>query len=200
MQMIRIGLTGGVGMGKSTASKLLSDLGLPVIDTDTVARQVVEPGQPALADILNRFGKDILAHDGTLRRDVLAQRVFGNPTELHALEGILHPRIRQVWQAQVDRWRGEGRPAGVVTIPLLFETGAAAAFDAVICVACSAATQLERLKPRGWDERQIAQRLQAQWPIEKKIDSANFVVWSEGIIDVLRDQLERILVTLGIQV
>ncbi len=198
MRMKLIGLTGGVGMGKSTASKLLGALGLAILDTDAVARQVVEPGQPALTEIAQHFGPDILTVDGTLRRDELARRVFADQTELRTLESILHPRIRQEWQTRVAQWRAEELPAGVVTIPLLFETDAASAFDKVICVACSRTTQLERLQPRGWTPEQMAQRIQAQWPIEKKIAAADFLVWSEGEVSVLDQQLRRILDTLGL--
>src|ERR1700745_599585 len=115
------GLTGGIGMGKSTTEKLLRERGIAVVDTDLIARQIVEPGQPALSEIKTLFGPDILGADGRLRRDELARRVFGDATARKNLESILHPRIRAIWQEQVEAWRKEGRPAGVVVIPLLFE-------------------------------------------------------------------------------
>jgi dephospho-CoA kinase len=197
--MKTLGLTGGMGMGKSSAAGLLRDLGVQVVDTDAIAHQLVEPGQPALAEIQNHFGPDIINAHGELRRDELGRRVFADPSARTALEGILHPRIRQVWQSQVAAWNSEGIEVGVVVIPLLFETKAETAFDSTICVACTTATQLERLKPRGWSHDQIAQRIQAQWPVEKKMASASFVVWSEGEISVLTEQLRRIFVNLGLQ-
>jgi dephospho-CoA kinase len=137
------GLTGGVGMGKSTSSKLLRDRAVPVVDTDDLARQVVEPGQPALAEIRQIFGDEIVGTDGRLRRGALAERVFSDLPALRQLEGILHPRIRERWRAQIAAWKAESRTLAVVVIPLLFETDAQTSMDATICVACSGATQRE---------------------------------------------------------
>ena len=187
------GLTGGVGMGKSTADGLLRERGVDVVDTDLLARALVEPGQPALAEIQAAFGGDMVDAQGRLRRDALARRVFGDAAERKELESILHPRIRVLWERQVETWRAEGRPRAVVVIPLLYETAAAALFDAVICVACSAATQRPRLRARGWDDGQISQRINAQWPVEKKMELANYVVWTEGGLEAHASQLERII-------
>src|SRR5580700_10122719 len=104
------GLTGGVGMGKSTSDKLLRERGIAVTDTDAIARQIVEPGQPALVEIQALFGPDILSLDGRLRRDELARRVFSDSVARSRLEGILHPRIREIWRAQVQEWRAQGLP------------------------------------------------------------------------------------------
>jgi len=187
------GLTGGVGMGKSTSSKLLRDRAVPVVDTDDLARQVVEPGQPALAEIRQIFGDEIVGTDGRLRRGALAERVFSDFPALRQLEGILHPRIRELWRAQIAAWAAESRSLAVVVIPLLFETDAQTSMDATICVACSGATQCERLVARGWSPRQIEQRIAAQWPVERKIALADSVVWTEGTLEAHAGQLERIL-------
>jgi len=192
-----LGLTGGIGMGKSASAQLLRSRGVPVMDTDDLARQVVEPGQPALAEIRDAFGAEIVGPDGRLRRDDLARRVFADPAARQRLEEILHPRIRALWRAQVDNWRAEGRPLAVVVIPLLFETKAEAELDATICVACSAATQQQRLQARGWSPAQIEQRLQAQWPVETKMARADYVIWTEAGLDVHAAQLERILCLLA---
>ncbi len=186
------GLTGGIGMGKSTAAELLRPR-VAVVDTDDLARAVVEPGQPALAEVRALFGPEILAEDGRLRRAELARRVFADAAARQQLEAILHPRIRARWQAQIEGWRGAGKTVGVVVIPLLFETHAAAYFDATVCLACTAATQHERLLARGWTTEQIAQRRQAQWSIEEKMALADFVVWTEGPLAVLGEQLGRII-------
>ena len=192
--MTLLGLTGGVGMGKSTAARLLTDnLALPVVDTDVLARELVEPGQPALAEIQQRWGSEVIGTDGRLLRNALAEKVFADPEARMQLEAILHPRIRQVWLARAQAWRSEGRPIGIVVIPLLFETGAEKDLDRTICVACSFQTQLARLRPRGWTDPQCSQRIAAQWPVEKKMELANFVVWSEGALDVHLEQLKRIL-------
>jgi dephospho-CoA kinase len=188
-----LGLTGGAGMGKSASAQLLHARGVPVVDTDDLARQVVAPGQAALAEVQSAFGQEMVGPDGHLRREELAQRVFADPAARKRLEEILHPRIRALWRAQVDAWRSEGRPLAVVVIPLLFETGAEAELDATVCVACTAATQHQRLLARGWTPKEIEQRLRAQWPIEVKVSQANYVIWTEGSLDVHADQLDRVL-------
>jgi dephospho-CoA kinase len=180
-------------MGKSTAAKILSARGIPVVDTDELARQLVQPGAPALAEIQQTFGPDIVRADGQLRRDELARLVFADSAARQKLEAILHPRIRESWLTQVAQWRTAGRAAAVVVIPLLFETAAEANFDSVICVACSAATQRERLRTRGWSDDEISRRLAAQWPVEKKMAAAHHVVWTEGSRDALVAQLSRII-------
>jgi dephospho-CoA kinase len=187
------GLTGGIGMGKSTSDRLLRERGLPVIDTDIIARQIVEPGQPALAEIQDAFGKQMIAPDGSLRRDELAKLVFSDAAARQTLESISHPRIRKIWGDQVKQLRAEGKALAIVVIPLLFETNSAAEFDATICVACSTSTQHKRLLERGWTQEHLEKRIQAQWPIQKKIDLSNYVVWTEGDLDVHAKQLSRIL-------
>lgn len=187
-----IGLTGGIGTGKSTAADILAGAGWPVVDTDVLARELVEPGQPALARIISTFGSELLDEQGRLRRTALAELVFSAPEKLKALESILHPLIRQRWLALAGDWRREGRPAGVVVIPLLFETGAQSEFDAILCTACSAPTQHERLVARGWSAAQIQQRLAAQWPLEKKMAASRFVIWTEGMLAIHRLQLQRV--------
>ena len=187
------GLTGGVGMGKSTAAQFLRERGAQIMDTDELARQLVQPGRPALMEIQAVFGKSIVAPDGRLRRDELAQIVFTDPDARKKLEAILHPRIRKRWLAQIETWRGENRALAVVVIPLLFETQAESGFDKIICVACSAAAQQERVRARGWTPEQIQQRLDAQWPVDQKIARADFVVWTDGPLAVHAQQIEQVL-------
>lgn len=180
-------------MGKSTVAQLLERRGVPVVDTDVLARKVVEPGQPALATIQEMFGTAVVGSDGALRRDELARRVFASDMSRKQLEAILHPRIRALWQEQVEQWRAAGVKLGVVVIPLLFETNSAKHFDKVICVACAAASQQQRLAARGWSAEQIQQRNAAQWPIEKKLTQADYVIWTEGSPEVTMTQVDRIL-------
>jgi dephospho-CoA kinase len=187
------GLTGGIGMGKSTAARFLRERGAQVVDTDELAHRLVEPGQPALAEIQAVFGKSIVAPDDRLRRDELAQIVFTDPAARKRLEAILHPRIREHWRAQIEAWRRENHPLAVVVIPLLFETQAEPDFDKTICVACSVAAQRKRLLERGWTPEQIKQRIAAQQPIEQKIARADFVIWTDGSLEVQVQQIERIL-------
>ncbi len=197
------GLTGGVGMGKSTAARFLREQGAQIVDTDELARQLVQPGRPALAEIQKVFGQGMISSGGQLRRDELAKIVFTDPAARQKLEAILHPRIREQWLAQVETWRaalkhGDGgrkqnRPLAVVVIPLLFETRAESHFDRIICVACLPAAQNERLRMRGWTPEQIGQRNAAQMPVEQKIARADFVVWTDGTLEVHARQIERIL-------
>lgn len=187
------GLTGGIGMGKSACAQLLRWRGAAVVDTDELARELVEPGQPALQEIAATFGRDFLDAEGRLRREELARLVFADAGARRRLEAILHPRIQDAWRAQVATWRAEGKPLAVVVIPLLFETGAEREFDAVICVACSAETQRERLLARGWSPEQIEQRIAAQMPIEEKMLRADYVVWTEAGMDVHAQQVYRIV-------
>lgn len=191
-----LGITGGIGMGKSTTARLLTERGLPVIDTDELARQLVEPGQPALKEIVAAFGPEVLDEAGRLQRAQLAGIVFASEERRRQLEEILHPRIRAAWEAEVARWRTEGRTAGAVIIPLLFETGAAAAFDCIIGVACRTDTQRRRLGERGWSQVEIDRRIASQWPVQKKIDAAHRLIWTESSLAVHAAQLDRILIQL----
>jgi dephospho-CoA kinase len=191
--MMTIGLTGGVGMGKSTAAGFLLQQGVRVVDTDELARQLVRPGEPALAEIRAQFGNHLITADGQLRRDELARIIFADQAARAKLEAILHPRIRERWLAQVEVWRREKCARAVVVIPLLFETQAESHFDKVICVACSPAIQHQRLLARGWTPEQIGQRNAAQLPVEQKIARSHFVVWTDGDLDSHIQQLDRIL-------
>jgi dephospho-CoA kinase len=187
------GLTGGVGMGKSTAAAFFSQHGVRVVDTDDLARQLVQPGQPALAEIKKEFGHEFLAADGTLKRDQLAQVIFADASAREKLEAILHPRIRAAWLAQAKIWRQENCPLALVVIPLLFETATENHFEKIICVASSPAAQRERLATRGWSLEQIRQRIAAQLPIEQKIARSHFILWSEGKLEAHAQQVARIL-------
>lgn len=195
--MTLLGLTGGPGMGKSTAARFLSDLGLPVVDTDDLAREAVNPGQPALSEIRQAFGDDVFDARDRLRRDVLAKLVFGEEAARRRLEGILHPRIRELWMQRAEAWRAGRHGLGVVVIPLLFETAAESSFDATLCIACGGSTQRERLLARGWSGEDIQGRIAAQLPIDVKVLRADFVIWNEARIDVLRRQIEEVLACIG---
>ena len=186
------GLTGGVGMGKSTAAGFFLQHGARVVDTDELARQLVQPGQPALAEIRHQFGPDLIAPDGTLRRHEMARIVFASSSARQKLEAILHPRIREAWRAQVELWKAENVLLTLVVIPLLFETQAETHFQKTICVACSPAEQRIRLAARGWSAEQITQRMAAQWPVEQKIARAHHVLWTEGSMDSSARQVVRV--------
>jgi dephospho-CoA kinase len=190
------GLTGGVGMGKSSAAGFFRARGAQVVDSDELARQLVQPGEAALAEIQSQFGKNLVATDGQLRRDELARIVFADAAARKKLEAILHPKIRERWLAQIKSWRKENCNLAVVVIPLLYETQAESEFDKIICVACSAANQQKRLLERGWTSEQIQQRITAQMPTEQKIARADFVIWTDGALDSHEEQLGRIIASL----
>ena len=188
-----LGLTGGVGMGKSTAARLLKKAGLPVVDSDDLAREAVQPGTEGLAEIADEFGEGFLKPDGSLDRDKMASTVFQDQAARKQLELIIHPRVRAVWENQIEQWREQKRPVGVVVIPLLFEVGVQDSFDAVLCVASTASTQRSRLRGRNWSDDQIAARIAAQMDIAQKMDLADHVLWNEGTPDQLGEQLNGIL-------
>ena len=193
MTTIIYGLTGGVGRGNSTASKSLEKRGGSVVDSDELARQVVEPGQPALDEIIDQFGDGFIDSAGRLDRAKMAQQVFGDDTVREQLEAIIHPRVRVQWQRNISEWREQQISAGVVVIPLLFEVDAQDQFDVVLCVACSASTQRERLRQRKWGEEQISARIASQMDVVEKMKLADHVLWNEGNLDVLREQINSIL-------
>ena len=179
LTMILLGVTGGIGMGKTTAASLLAGQGVAVVDTDQIARDVVRPGSPALGEIESAFGREVLQADGSLRRDAMARVVFGDPTKRRRLEAILHPRIRDSWRATAEEWRRDGTNWGAVIIPLLFETGAEKDVDVVVCLACTTATQRQRLRDRGWTPEELERREAAQWPVQRKMDLARFVLGAD---------------------
>ncbi len=183
-------------MGKSMCAAFLASRGIPVADTDLIAREVVAPGQPAVGEIREAFGPDVFDGEGRLDRVRLAKVVFADATARRRLEALLHPRIRAEWQRRATEWQGAGCGLGAIVIPLLFETDAASLFGAVVCVACSAATQRQRLLQRGWTPAHVEQRLAAQLSIDDKMRRADFVVWTEPPPAVHEEQVRRILRTL----
>jgi dephospho-CoA kinase len=145
-----------------------------------------------LAEIRSAFGGEYLNASGGLQRRALGELVFSDDAARRRLEEILHPRIRESWQSRVALWRRNGVRAGVVVIPLLFETDAAGAFEATVCVACSAMTQRLRLLDRGWSVAEIARRNGAQMDVADKMSLATHVIWSEGDKGVLNGQVRRL--------
>ena len=188
-----LGLTGGVGMGKSTAARLLKKAGLPVVDSDDLAREVVQPGTDALAEIAAEFGEGFLNTDGSMNRVKMASTVFQDDAARKRLEAIIHPRVRVGWEKQIEQWREQELPMGVVVIPLLFEVGLQDSFDAVLCVASTANTQRARLRERNWSDDQIADRIASQMDIAQKMNLADHVLWNEGTLEQLGEQLNGFL-------
>jgi dephospho-CoA kinase len=143
--MLKIGLTGGIGCGKTTVARLFAELGGPVIDADQIAHQLVAKGQPALAQIARQFGADILDADGSLNRSRLREIVFSDPAQKQKLESILHPLVYQSIQAELERLSA---PYCIIAIPLLFETNMAHFVDRVLVVDCPVEIQIARVRKR----------------------------------------------------
>ena len=191
---LRLALTGGIATGKSHCLRKFQELGAPTIDADTLARQVVEPGTPGYDAVVARFGKVIVAPDGSLDRAALGSIVFGDDEARRALEGIIHPAV----YAAITRWfealaKTPGARAGIADIPLLFETGHDTEFDAVIVAACDPETQARRLMARNnLTAEEAAQRIRAQMPIEEKVRRARFVISTEGTVEETDRRVTRL--------
>ncbi|MEE9357163.1 MAG: dephospho-CoA kinase, partial [Sedimenticolaceae bacterium] len=143
--MLTIGLTGGIGSGKTAVTDIFLDLGVPIVDADQVAREVVEPGQPALEEIITQLGTDLLLTDSQLDRKALRKKIFENPQAREILEQILHPKIRrQMW----ERLENPTYPYAILSIPLLIETGQNSRVDRVLVVDCPVSLQIERIRKR----------------------------------------------------
>lgn len=186
----RIGLTGGIASGKSAVSALFSALGVPVIDTDEIARAVVAPGTPLLDRIVERFGPGVLGADGALERRALRDIVFADSGARADLEALTHPAIR----AEMERRSAAaGGPYQIVAIPLLVESNARSRVDRVLVVDCSEETQLRRLQARDGATRAQAEAiLAAQATRAARLAAADDLITNEGDLSALRAQVERL--------
>ena len=188
-----IGLTGGIASGKSTAARTLAELGARVVDADRVAREIVAPGQPALAEIVRAFGREMLQPDATLDRKRLGALVFGEATARQTLNAITHPRIALETQARLQKLRDEGLPVAIYEAALLVENGVHRGLDGLIVVTCDEATQLRRLHDRdGYSEAEAKARVAAQGPQSEKIAAATWVVDTSGPLTETKKQLARV--------
>ncbi|WP_030753015.1 dephospho-CoA kinase [Streptomyces sp. NRRL F-5135] len=189
--MLRLGLTGGIGAGKSEVSRLLAGYGAVLIDSDRIAREVVEPGTPGLEAVVAEFGTDVLTPDGRLDRPRLGGIVFGDQDRLHALNAIVHPLVR-ARSAELEAAAG---PDAVVVhdVPLLVENGMAGLYDLVVVVDATPATQLDRLvRLRGMDESEARKRLAAQATREERRAVADVVIDNDGPLERLEPQVRAV--------
>ena len=192
---MRVGLTGGVASGKSTVAALLRELGAVVVDSDVLAREVVEPGTPGLAAVVEAFGPEVLTADGSLDRAALGGVVFGDEAARRRLEAILHPLIR-ARAAELEAAAPEGTVV-VHDIPLLVETGQAERFDAVLVVDVPVETQVERMvRDRGMSREDALARVAAQADREQRLAAATHVVDNTGTREDLRDRVTEVLAEL----
>jgi dephospho-CoA kinase len=189
----RVGLTGGIASGKSTVAKLFAALGVPVIDADELAREVVVPGSEVLARIHARFGNRVLAADGTLDRRVLRDIVFADPSARAELEALTHPAIRA---AMEERSAVAGGTYQMLAIPLLIEKGGATPVDRILVVDCDEPLQIRRLQARdGSTLEQARAILAAQAPREARLRAADDVIVNDDGLQALRTQVERLHAT-----
>jgi dephospho-CoA kinase len=172
-----IGVTGGIATGKSTVGALLAAHGAAVIDADLLAREVVLPGEPALAEVAQRFGDDMLQPDGTLDRARLGTLVFADADARRDLERITHPRITALMQERIAQALAGPAPLVAVDIPLLFENARESLFEGVLLVYAPREVQIRRMRERnGLDAEAAVQRLAAQIPIDEKRDRATWII------------------------
>ena len=174
-----IGLTGGIGAGKSFISEFLIQHSVSIIDTDVIARQLLEPEQPAWKGVKLQFGDSFFLADGRLDRSRLADFIFKDSISRQKLDVLMHPMIRSYWKSEVSKLKEQNIKLCVVVIPLLFETHAEDQFDTIISMVCSSLTQVKRLEQRGWSLSHIKSRVAAQWPMAMKAKLSQYVIWTE---------------------
>jgi dephospho-CoA kinase len=188
--VFRVGLTGGIASGKSTVARLFAALGIPIIDSDELAREVVAPGQPLLTQIAELFGAEIIAADGSLDRRALREVVFANPTARADLEALTHPAIAQVSERRAAE---VGGPYQIHAIPLLVEKHLESRVDRVLVVDCDEALQIQRLQARdGSTLEQARAILAAQASRTARLEVADDIVSNDGDIQSLRAQVEKL--------
>ena len=183
----RVGLTGGIASGKSTAAKFFGALGVPILDSDQIARDVVEPGQPPLERLIERFGQKILTPDGHLDRPALRDIVFSDPKARADLEALTHPAIGAAMEA---RSAAAGGPYQILVIPLLVEKNLASHVDRVLVVDCEEELQIRRLRNRdGSTSAQVEAILKAQAPRAARLKAANDIIHNDTNMSAVRDQV-----------
>lgn len=188
--MLKIGLTGGIGSGKSAAAAYFAELGAPVIDSDQIARELVMPGSPALDEIVTAFGPEIIRQDGTLDRARLRRRVFADPFQRRRLEAILHPRIYADMHRRLALLQA---PYCVLVIPLLLETGATAMVDRILVVDAPEALQRQRVKQRGGMEDDTLEAiLRTQLTRAERLQAASDIITNDGDFDHLQQQVKTL--------
>lgn len=191
--MLKVGLTGGIGCGKSTAVKRFRDLGIPIVDADIVAREVVQAGQPALQAIAELFGDAALLADGSLNRAWLRQTVFNDTARLQQLEAILHPRIREAIVRDMTAAMAAGSPYVVVDVPLLFEKHYDTLFDRVLVIDCLPAQQHERVSQRDGSTIELVESImQRQIPRDERLFRADDIIENVGSLADFNNKVDTL--------
>ncbi len=191
-----IGLTGGLGTGKSTVAKILREFGCVVLDADRMAADVITSGTTGLRSVVQRFGNDFLLSNGQLDRKKMSREVFGNPEALSDLEAIIHPLVKVEVERHKELEKRKGSDLLFYDVPLLYEKNISG-FDAVVVVASSYENQKLRIRQRNpWSEDEINNRLKSQLPLSQKIQKANYVIFNDGTLENLKIEVEKLLATL----
>lgn len=190
----RVGLTGGIGSGKSAVSALLADLGATIVDADRIAREVVAPGSPALAEIAREFSHGVIAPDSSLDRTAMARVVFADPSARQRLETIIHPRVRaRAAEIEAAAWAADPSAVVVHDVPLLVETGQQDDYDIVLVVDVPTEVQVRRLvSARGMDEAEARSRIAAQADRDTRLAAADVVIDNSGTLDDLARRVARV--------
>ena len=187
--MFIVGLTGGIGCGKSEVTRLFSELGVPIVDVDMISHQLTAKGQATLQAIANQFGTDVLNKDDSLNRDYLREIVFNNPEARHALEAIMHPAIYD--QAMIELNKNKVIPYQILAVPLLFEsTRYQKMINRSLVIDCDSATQIDRASKRdGSSKSQIEKIIAAQIPRETRNQLADDIITNNGSLDELKEKV-----------
>jgi dephospho-CoA kinase len=191
--MLRLGLTGGIASGKSAVAAMLREMGFAVLDADSLAHKLIEPGQPAYDEVLQEFGQSVLAPGGRVDRAKVSAIVFNDRAKLKRLNAIVHPRVAEIVLHQFVEWQRNGmRDAAFVEAALLIESGIHRNLDGLVVAWCEPEQQLKRLVTRGLSEAEARRRIAAQLPVEEKLLLATDKIDCSGSLDETRRQVEAL--------
>ena len=190
--MLRLGITGGIASGKSTVSAMLREMGFTVLDADSIAHMLIEPGYPAHHKIVRVFGRFILNADNNINRVALAKIVFADPIKLKQLNAIVHPRVEKYIVSEFAKLERSGSQNAFVEAALIVEAGLDKKLDGAVVVWCEPEQQISRLMARGFTEEEARRRIASQLPVEEKLGHATERIDCSGSLAETREQVEQL--------